>query len=472
VKTLQQRLESAAREITEHVETSFDRPSFQPQRTAIRLRRFGLVAATATVFAFCILAVVAIAPFGSDSPSADDPVSTTFPAPAVPDQSVPVPGSDTATALDAYVWTRVSDPDLGGPGEQVIHSVRLTSAGLVAVGTDDERSAIWWSPDGEDWVRTDDPAGAFGTVSSAYGDESVMWLLDVTDNGSRMVAVGIDLLDRAGVSSVGNPKVKSMAFWYSDDGLAWNRVPHDEELFGMGAAFLNRPVKVTTTDFGFMAVGEAIWTSADGMTWLRQEAPGHFVTDVIATDDGFLLVGQDRAGDEYRPAAWYSSDGITWSAAGVEAGNTGSDGFLLAVTRIEEGYLALGPGSGAMVWFSPDGYTWTFRGGYTENDGYAYDRPNDLAAIDGHVVAVGERWPHTGQGAALWESADEGLSWTVFSDPEGILGNARSETRQSAAYSILVYETRFVVGGRFGGDDSDGQPSGDAAIWIGIPNDS
>lgn len=461
MKTLQQRLESAARELTEHVETSFDRPSFQPERKVVRLRRLSLVVATAAVFAVSLITIAVIAPFGSDLPLVDVPDPTTIPEPGVP-----VPESVTTEVVQTYVWTRVEDPDFGGAGEQVIESVRFTSTGLLAVGRDGERPAIWISEDGNEWARVDDPTGAFGPENSVYGEESVTWLHDVTEGGSRMVAVGIDLLDRSGVSNLEmNPKVKSMAFWYSDDGLTWTRVPHDEETFELGPGFIDN-VRVVATYTGFIALGEAIWTSPDGETWNRQKAPGQYASDLIVTIDGLLLVGQDGSGDEYRPAAWYANDGIIWNAAGVEAADTGSDGSFVAAMATDQGYLALGPGSDTMVWFSPDGYTWTFRGGYTENDGYAYDRPNDIAALNGHVVAVGERLPHTGQGATIWESSDNGYTWKLFDDPN-ILGNARSEGRQSAAYSIIVFESQFVVGGRFGSSD-DG---GDAAIWIGVPND-
>ena len=65
-----------------------------------------------------------------------------------------------------------------------------------------------------------------------------------------------------------------------------------------------------------------------------------------------------------------------------------------AILETEHGYLAAGIDSREMVWFSDKGHTWTKRGGFNENNGYAYDRINDMAAIGDQLVAIGVRWPH------------------------------------------------------------------------------
>lgn len=448
-----------------------------------RPRRTGLSLSFAVLVAVAIGLIIVVAPFGDPEPVVVDeptpPIEVT--SPSLPDPivspGVDGEGSDTAvTAVESgFTWIRVDDPDLGGEGNQSINSIRSVRSGLIAVGQDDYTPAVWLSPDGVAWERIADATGAFGPEYSPYGEESRRWLLDVAANGSRLVAVGIEVLHRPGESHVVvDPAVKVMAFWYSDDGSTWTRVPHDDDTFRLGSGFVN-DVRVIETNDGFLAVGEAIWTSPDGVTWTRGVAPGGYASDATATETGILIVGAagpDARGG-YREAAWYSTDGTAWHSSGVESVPT-SQGTFRAVTRTADGYLAMGSGSRRLAWFSPDGFTWVYRGGYEENDGYAYDQANDIAAIGETVVGVGVRWPHVGSGATTWESPDGGFTWTVLDDPD-ILGNARSQTQQSAANSILAFGDRFIVGGRFGGGvETDGDLLGthDAAVWIGTPTDS
>lgn len=452
---------------------------------ARRPRRAGLSLVFAVLVAVAIGVVIVVAPLGDQEPGVvDEPaptvVSTTLPADPVVEPTVPPDEEGDASAVvpaPAYTWTRVDDPDLGGEGSQSINSIRAVRSGLMAVGSDNDRPAIWYSDDGLDWTRLEDTTGAFGPEYSAYGDESVVGLTDVADNGSRMVAVGTDVLDRTGVSSPDNPEVSSIAIWYSDDGTTWTRVPHDDTFSGSGAT-------VSSTGIGFVVVGdEAIWTSPDGVVWTRSEGPGG--AEILATDTGMLLVGGVWSAQlgRIRPAAWYSTDGQSWSAAAVETPTASDDPWpLMGVTRAADGFLAFSrnhPTPSLQVWFSEDGYSWTYRGGYSENDGYERKWLSDIAATGDTVIVAGKRGNHSmGSGATLWISTDGAFTWSVVeecNDPAGLFGNARSETRNSGVGTILATDGRFIVGGWFGGGtETDGDPMGthDAAVWIGTPTDS
>ncbi len=199
------------------------------------------------------------------------------------------------------------------------------------------------------------------------------------------------------------------------------------------------------------------------MTWTRQEVPGSQITDALVTDTGILLVGAAME----REAAWHSTDGTAWSAAGVETEPAGEHRFN-AVIETPDGFIAMGSGSNRLAWFSPDGFTWTYRGSFEENDGFAYDVTRDIASIDETIIVVGVRMPHQGQGATVWESIDGGFTWTVHDDPDYIFGIARSEDGGSNANTILAFDDRFVIGGNYGNNNDDG----DAAVWVGTRSDS
>lgn len=469
---LEQRLQSAARELNEHVKTSFVHKPFHSPVSHQRLRRLGLAAATAAVFATCILVLAIMAPFGgSGSDEADQPVASTIPAPA----PLPNPGPVEVAIPSGLDWLRIEAPDLGGEGIKSIQSIQAISTGLIAVGQDANKPAIWISTDGNDWTSLDDRGRAFTASSSPYGEESRVWINDVAESDSRLVAVGLDLWNRSDVGA--GSQEMSMAFWYSDDGKNWTRVPHDGGSFGLQPGWL-RGSRVIATNNGFIAVGEAIWTSPDGVTWTRHEAPGFWHNDIIQTDEGLILVGMQKSDMAEKAAAWYSADGLIWTSAEIEASDRDESGFS-AILETEDGFLAAGIDSHEMVWFSPDGHNWTKRGGSTDNDGYAYDRINDMAAIGDQLVAIGVRWPAVGTGATIWSSSDGGFTWDLFDDPTLILGSARSTSRNSAAESVATFDGRFVVGGWIGEDPGGGtvMPRSpdihtEAGVWIGTPTDS
>ncbi|MDF1596850.1 MAG: sialidase family protein [Acidimicrobiia bacterium] len=467
---LEQRLQSAASDLNRHVRSAFAVPKPGLERLPRRLNRLAVAAATAAVCLVSLIAIALIAPFGPDAPVADEPG-------IVAPTGSTSPGTTPASpAGSPYAWTRVADPDLGGEGNQEIYSIRGVSSGLIAVGEDRYSPAVWASEDGLDWHRVNDATDAFGSEQSPYGEDSRRWLLDIAEGNGRLVAIGIDVLHRPGESHVKiDPAVKVMAFWYSDDyGSTWARVPDDGDAFRLGSGPLRSDARIIATPTGFLAVGEAIWTSPDGGSWTRANVPGSYVSDAIATGTAILAVGAVGPDDEwaYREAAWYSTDGTNWKSAGVETAPS-FQGRFAAMAETGDGYFALGSGSRRLVWFSTDGFTWTFRGGYEENDGYAADQVHDIIAVDDTIVAVGAREAYLATAATVWESTDGGFTWTVREDQD-VFGNPRSESRQSEAFSIVKFEDHIIVGGSFGNNLAQRgllEGNGDAAVWVGTPTD-
>ena len=135
----------------------------------------------------------------------------------------------------------------------------------------------------------------------------------------------------------------------------------------------------------------SVWTSADGATWTRQNAPEGAAKfcSVSATDDAFFALGLDG---EQRPVIGRSVDGVAWSASApthrisIEPGpHDELLGCSGSVMELESGYLA---------YLSIDGATqlWTSRDGLSWDDGPAVAvqmGSQSIAAIGDTVVAFG-----------------------------------------------------------------------------------
>ena len=85
------------------------------------------------------------------------------------------------------------------------------------------------------WGRISDPA--------VFGGDFAQRMVDVAEGNGMVVAVGSD---RSGGDM-------DAAVWYSLDGRAWTRVPHDEVVFGGGG--YQQINGVTAVGSGFVAVG-------------------------------------------------------------------------------------------------------------------------------------------------------------------------------------------------------------------------
>lgn len=348
-------------------------------------------------------------------------------------------GDDDAAVwytLDGVTWSRVAHDEavFGGVGYQRMLGVAASESGFVAVGfegdaadssdtnsvtfqSSESHAAVWRSDDGINWTRVPH-AAAF----SAGGGRLVM--TDVTFSDSRFVAVGNayqqtepfaiarwDTLD-----DVVNPAIPidvdiDAAVWTSVDGVTWNRVQADDEVFG-GDTIRQSMNAITAGGPGFVAVGQegfeflgvddwtplplnnpdgdehltdnvaAVWTSPDAETWTRVENGPALVHngglvvgwatmfDVTANGPGLVAVGRDVWGSDFsgppfqfneRAAVWLSDDGINWRRAHPTVGD-GPD--MEAVIATTEGDLVAGGGMdlywSAGVWTSQDGgNTWT-----------------------------------------------------------------------------------------------------------------
>jgi hypothetical protein len=202
------------------------------------------------------------------------------------------------TSADGFNWT-VTVPDheeiLPGTIGHKMSSVIAAGPGLVAVGSRNGDAAVWTSIDGLSWSRVPHDEAALGGV----GEQGMS---SVTIGGPGLVAVGFD---QPG-DDVPTGQASDAAVWTSVDGTTWSRVPHDEVFGGTGN---QRMQSVTATGAGLVAVGAdggyydtrpnaVVWTSLDGLIWDRvahDEAVfgGAEIHSVAVTGAGVVAVGDE-----------------------------------------------------------------------------------------------------------------------------------------------------------------------------------
>ena len=165
----------------------------------------------------------------------------------------------------------------------------------------------------------------------------------------------------------------------------------------------------------FVAVGHrgnppqaAAWWSADGRAWeparLTRASVGSGLTQVSATDDGFLALGVESGlygAAKERVEAWYSADGRTWERATVK--KPAKSGYQAVASGLADGpagSLALGTfigqdsqvsGSGAEGATAPGG-----RPRYPGSATLCGTRSCRIRGATCCSASPGVAWPRTG----------------------------------------------------------------------------
>ena len=354
---------------------------------------------------------------GPGAPSVPSPAS---PAPATGPSFGPPSASPAATGL-GLAW---SSHEIGR-GPAVVNDVATWSGGLVAIGTahdasGTDRTVAWVSTDGRTWTPATMPP-------DRLPDETWAAARAVTAGGPGLVAVGW-----ANVGQDANPRV---AIWTSSDGLRWSRAPNTPGLAlapGVTIDFPERgPWDVAAWSGGLVAVGvggvdgmsATIWTSPDGRTWTPMpdlpDAAMHWAYGVAEGPEGLVVVGGSGAYPDFRAAAWYSRDGLSWASA---SGPTGAG--MESVIRWADRLVAVGGAPAS--WVSSDGRTWTGALGQERTRGV---RLIDVAGVGDRLVALGFTIRDDGLLPGAWVSED-GLGWSqppqaevfVGADPAAITG--------------------------------------------------
>ena len=408
----------------------------KPPRRRPNRRGLAVALAAAAIMVLVITAVVILDPFGSEGPFIEEPttIPTTTPSvtEAVPPTTTTVVEDTTMTTITAPVvpvitWERVFT------SFDAIHAVALVEGGFIAVGGDEVAdAAIWRSSDGVAWERIAGDDAVFGGEGAQYGYE-------VAARGDVIVVVGT-----AGSSGDERP----LAWTSVDTGETWQRI----ELEGTGRAWA-----VAVTDDRFVAGGDGIWTSGDGVDWrpVADDAGAFGIVSIAHSERGFVAVGNS----DNQAAVWTSQDGEVWQRVPYDddlfgvpihqltAGST----WINDVIATPDGFVAVGVSRDKpTVWTSLDGYNWSrtpnqpsAKGGYQPITAIT-QAGNMLIAVGFHQISPQVAVGGPRQAALAWISHDNGQSWRAPTDEGSAFGPIQGEIYP---IDVVADGTRLVAVG-------------------------
>jgi hypothetical protein len=393
----------------------------------LRWAAVGVAVVAVAVLAFLMIPHenVGPTPTSSAQPTATPAAESGSPTPsgeASPTGSPSVPPSPTVVPTQApAAWSTLTWSE-GVPAPGNVLDVVAWGDAYVGVGTSwgagEIDAGFFTSADGLHWTRS--------VQLSTSGDVWAQWVVPV---GNKLLAIGN--VDWQGASPDWAPPL-----WTSLDGKSWAKLdsPTWDAILTEG---FRGSVRLASGPRGVVAVRlgtkTAVLYSPDGATWTRASLPAAaraIPKDVIASADGFVIVGRDGDPDIVtevcdptcpppgtgKPAAWISADGAHWTEASVE-GTAVPGGELRKVLPTRGGYMALGIDSGTAAqgdtrplttWTSTDGARWLRAGTGSAPPGTAGYLPT-IASDGEHLLVFGVTPGSTELGA--WASTD-GLSWT------------------------------------------------------------
>lgn len=438
------------------------RERLQPERPPSSMSSFGpwprgvLVAAASAVLVMAAIGVVWLvqAPHRDGDPQPQPPATPVVEEPAVSVPFVEEPTDEVPVIEEPIEAPQVDEqppPTEPAPTEEPVAGLELAQSTPVS------------------WTKLDDVTGAL----SGPGDQ---FLQAVTVGGPGLIAVGA-VCD--GYCPYWPEEAHwSAAVWTSSDGTAWQRVPHDEAIFG--GAGDQMMLDVVAGGPGYVAVGFSHLESVAGYV-----------------GDGTLDA-----------AVWVSPDGLSWEIVsdpdGVFTGPL--DERMDAVTAGGPGLVAAGTiGNEAAIWTSPNGLDWTrivdedFVPATPPDgvEGTEFIQIHDVVAKGSRLVAVGVDWSgYYGDDfqvqpnlkdpieqlvwprAAVWVSSDA-VSWDRVGIGDPVFGGG-PETHPDAytidggalyLWAVAGYEDGFIAGG-WGQFDRAIWTSPDGEVWTRIPDDA
>lgn len=275
------------------------------------------------------------------------------------------------------IWSQA--PGSGISTASNFAAVASANGNLVAIGeSQDFLSRVWTSSDGLKWAPADFP-------------DSDRQLASVAAGGPGFVIVGSDVV------------------WLSPDGQSWERIDAD----AFAGQSLSRVGAAGGRLVAFSQEG-GVFTSADGRTWDSSSDP---TAQTVAAGlmalagDGSTLWAFSRDMAEPRQnrqaiLVWRSDDGETWTQTGRIDGSEGASSSWAAggpngLVFISNAYLH--NTSAWQTFYSADGTAWV----------PSEQSPTDITDVistEAGFVAVGHY--NTGQGCAISETDDVGVTWT------------------------------------------------------------
>jgi hypothetical protein len=394
--------------------------------------------ATTALAVVAAMALLLVSCGGSGpTPSASPSPTASIPSP-LPSPSGAAEASPSATSAQTAAptapptpappsWTDIewSDPIVPFPyqppaqGSQfgttiTINDIAEWNGGYVGVGTIDRDGAcaeagFFHSADGLHWDVT-------FRADSGEDHTPTMCPRFVAQVGNGLVALGQERI------------------WHSDDGIAWTELDNTSLRSLWGPSSAEELVAMAAGPGGIVVVGQPTNTfesivafSPDGREWTPIALPAResaIAWDATASHDGFVVVGRDGQPDETdintragtgSPAAWVSTDGLSWSEADVP-GTAVKGGVLTRVFPTAAGFFALGNDVGVTAhyeeieavgtWTSADGRSWqkigTLESLVPQTAMLASDGTNLVAVRDGAPLGIStdgrDWWPVSATG--------------------------------------------------------------------------
>lgn len=248
---------------------------------------------------------------------------------------------------------------------------------------------------------------------------------------------------RTAIEQGSSPGV-TMVSTFSADGLHWT------EGRPMEVAGLKSAVDITQVvegSSGLLAVGrypgaacggpstiDALWTSADGLTWSLVQPSADFASSSVywveGGSNGFIASGILKDGTAQ--AVWLSGDGRSWTTVPLTSPAFGKfvlDGAAaFAGLYVISGAVLKDSGCGQTwqtpsLWWSVDGKSWTrnqLPGAATASDAYI----TTTKVSDHSLMAVANEWDEATQvnSQQVWVSND-GRAWRLVASPSSMLGD-------------------------------------------------
>jgi hypothetical protein len=385
--------------------------------------RRGILAALAGLAVCVVLAaglLVVQAQHPSPNPTASTPAASSARSPGPSDS----PTSAVPMTIGGIDWqTGETLPQAGEVTAAMAMGDEVFALGYLSIPGRRLSAAVWSSTDGLTWNLLTRP-DTFSSDGSFIQSAS-------SDGQGGLLASGLTY----GASS------NAGALWHSKDGRAWTPV-------SLGSSEI--PANLTIAVSGRTLVAEGIvrlpdppkrqaWWSTDGVNWTATELPAG-----LATLDPVLLAGGAKgfeflvpAGSDQPMSAWHSDDGRTW----VETQPPGlpeplgtfgafsptslltSDGVFVAVGSNDS------PSGRVAAWTSVNGRTWSQSAiGDPGNEFGCKDlcRPAVVAQVGASLVAVGYAKQDVSVDVSpaaadvVWTSGDAGRTWNLGSGPNGV----------------------------------------------------
>lgn len=424
-----------------------------------------LLASAATVAAVVVIGATIVIAVGSrdttvgPAPSDRSSAVPTSPAPSTSLGVTPAPSATSVPSPVTGAWhglrwsAPIAFPDAGFVEDVVAWNGAVIAAGEVQDNPGTGSVAFWRSSDGAIWTR-------IGVDVTPFAGAQFRHLLTTPSGLVGWGSVGMPSC--TGQSDLMKCGPFPIMLWTSPDGVNWARISDTSTFTG---ATIDA---VTVGSTGLVAVGDtglgkpAIWVSATGSTWQRLSlSPATFkdafFSDVRTTASGYVLAGgvggqSTGAGGVYVPdptataAAWWSSDGRTWTKATVHRAD-GVGTSLESVYVGAHGLVAIGSATGgpsSAAWTSADGRTWQpiapgYAGAPAVSPG-VQTLPSFTIIDDGtRLIAVGVVDPLA---LRMWIASD-GVTW----QPLPFSGAVDTIPRWPGAEPAPTYYRIFVVPG-------------------------